>query len=196
MARLAVFASGKGSNFVALAEALKDHGTHVLECLICDKPGAPVLERAKGLGVPSYLVAYAGRKKEAAEAEMLIHLARHKAELVALAGYMRLFTPYFLQGFKGDIINLHPSLLPKYPGTHGIEESFRSGDRRLGISIMRIDAGCDTGPLITQKSFERDGSESLEEIERRIHGLEHEWYPKVIVELLDALEVENGRTRQ
>jgi len=188
MARLAVFASGRGSNFVAIADHLKAKTSHTLEFLLCDKPGAAVMERARERGVTSYLVPYKGRTREAAEAEMLIHVSRHKVDIIALAGFMKLFTPFFLKGFQGDIINIHPALLPKYPGTHGIEESYRSADTELGISIMKIDAGCDTGPLILQKSFTREGSESLEQIEEKIHALEHTWYPIVLVRLLDEMD--------
>lgn len=187
MARLAVFASGRGSNFVAIADKIKDT-RHSLEFLLCDKKGAAALRRAGERGIPTYRVSYAGKTREAVEAEMLIHLARHKVDIVALAGFMRLLTPFFLQGFKGECVNLHPSLLPKYPGNKAIEESYDSRDRELGISVIRVDAGCDTGPLLLQKSFARDGSESLEEIEARIHELEHAWFPKLVVSLLDAID--------
>jgi phosphoribosylglycinamide formyltransferase-1 len=188
MARLAVFASGKGSNFVAIAEAMKERKLHALEFLLCDRKAAPALDRARELGVEAYYVTYVNRTREAAEAEMLIHLARHSVDVVALAGYMRLFTPFFIRGFHGDIVNLHPALLPKYPGAHGIEESYASGDRELGISVIRVDEGCDSGPVIMQKSFVRTGSESLPEIEERIHALEHVWFPRAVVEVLDSVE--------
>ncbi len=187
MARYAVFASGRGSNFVAIAEKMSG-SPHSLEFLLSDKKGAPALERARERGIASYTVSYKGRTRQEAEAEMLVHLARHKVELVALAGYMRLFTPLFLEGFKGEIINLHPALLPKYPGAHGIEESYNSKDTELGISIIRIDEGCDTGPILFQKSFRRTGGESLEETEAKIHELEHEWYPRVLRGLLDEID--------
>jgi len=116
------------------------------------------------------------------------HLERRRVDLVALAGFMRLLTPWFLDAFKGPVINIHPSLLPKYPGTHGIEESYASGDRELGITIMRVDAGVDTGPVILQKSFQREDGETLDAVEERIHALEHEWYPRVIVSMLDAVD--------
>jgi phosphoribosylglycinamide formyltransferase-1 len=140
------------------------------------------------MGIRPYLVPYAGRGRAAAEREMLSHLARHAVDIVGLAGFMRLLTPIFLEGFRGEIVNLHPSLLPKYPGTHGIEESYRSPDRELGISVIRVDDGCDTGPIIAQKSFLRDGRESLAEIEQRIHALEHELFPAVLIDLLDAAD--------
>jgi phosphoribosylglycinamide formyltransferase-1 len=188
MASLAVFASGRGSNFVALVGRLRGHDRHRIAVLVCDQPDAPVLDRARELGVPSRLVSYRGRNRQAAEAEMLDILAERRVDAVALAGFMRLLTPFFLSRFRGPILNLHPSLLPKYPGTHGIEESFRSGDRELGISVIRVDEGEDTGPVLLQRSFTRTGAESLEEIERRIHDLEHEWFPVAVLSELDAID--------
>jgi phosphoribosylglycinamide formyltransferase-1 len=191
MARLSVFASGRGSNFIAIAAALKAAGRHAIEFLLCDVEGAPVLDRARELGIPTVPIDYTGLTREAVEKKIVRHLERRKVDLVALAGFMRLLTPYFIDAFKGPIINLHPSLLPKYPGPRAIEESFLSTDRELGISVIRIDAGVDTGPVLTQKSFTRDGSESREDIESRIHALEHEAFPRVLIELLDAID---GRT--
>jgi phosphoribosylglycinamide formyltransferase 1 len=188
MARLAVFASGTGSNFVAIARLLKAVKRHGIELLLCDVEGAPVLARAAELGVPSFTVSYDGPPREAVEKKIVRHLERRGVDLVALAGFMRLLTPWFLDAFKGPVINLHPSLLPRHPGTHAIEKSYRSGDRELGITVMRVDAGVDTGPSILQKSFLRDGTESLEQVEARIHELEHEWFPKVILGLLDDID--------
>jgi phosphoribosylglycinamide formyltransferase-1 len=187
MARLAVFASGRGSNFVALAEALKTT-PHTIEFLLCDVAGAPVLERARELGVAAFPISYAGEKRETVEKKIVRHLERRRVDIVALAGFMKLLTPRFLEAFKGPVINIHPSLLPRYPGVHGIDESYASGDRELGITIMRVDAGVDTGPVILQKSFQREEGETREHVEARIHALEHEWYPRVIVSMLDAVD--------
>jgi len=187
MARLAVFASGTGSNFVAIAKALQASHRHKIELLLCNVEGAPVLQRAEELGVPTFPVSYEGQTREAVEKKVVRHLERRGVDIVALAGFMKLLTPYFLDAFKGPVINLHPSLLPKYPGTHAIEESWRSADRELGITIMRVDAGIDTGPVILQKTFLREGTESLAQIEARIHELEHEWYPRVLIQLLDGI---------
>jgi phosphoribosylglycinamide formyltransferase-1 len=188
MARLAVFASGRGSNFMALAAAVKAAHRHAIEFLLCDQEGAPVLERARELKVPVFPISYAGLPREAVEKKIVRHLERRQVDCVALAGFMRLLTPYFIDAFKGPIINLHPSLLPKYPGIHGIAESYASPDRELGITIMRIDPGIDTGPALLQKSFTRKGTESREEIETRIHALEYEWFPKVLIGLLDQID--------
>jgi phosphoribosylglycinamide formyltransferase-1 len=194
MARLAVFASGRGSNFVAIADCLAAARRHSIEFLLCDVEGAPVLERASERGIPTFPVSYAGLDRQSVEKKIVRHLERRMVDIVALAGFMKLLTPYFIQGFKGPIINLHPSLLPKYPGVHGIEEGFRSADSELGISIIRIDEGVDTGPVILQKSFTRSGSESLEQIETRIHALEHEWFPRMILDLLDGIGGQGARS--
>jgi len=187
MARLAVFASGRGSNFVAIAKAIQ--GTrHSIQFLLCDVAGAPVLDRARELGVPTVPVSYAGEKREMVEKKVVRHLERRQVDIVALAGFMKLLTPWFLEAFKGPIINVHPSLLPKYPGVHGIEESYASGDSELGITIMRVDAGVDTGPVILQKSFRRDAGETRDNVEARIHALEHEWYPRVLLSMLDRVD--------
>lgn len=188
MARLAVFASGRGSNFIAIVGALKMAHRHAVEFLLCDVEGAPVLDRAKELGVPVFPVSYKGQERETVEKKIVRHLERRGVDLVALAGFMRLLSPYFIEAFKGPIINLHPTLLPKYPGVHGIEESFSSPDKELGISIIRVDKGVDTGPVLLQKSFVRSGSESRAEIEDRIHRLEHEWFPKTLIGLLDGID--------
>jgi phosphoribosylglycinamide formyltransferase 1 len=195
MARLAVFASGRGSNFVAIADAVARGKRHAVEFLLCDVEAAPVLERARERKIPTFLAVYAGVPRPLVEKKIVRHLERRRVDLVALAGFMKLLTPAFLQGFKGPVINLHPSLLPKYPGVHGIEESYRSGDAELGISIIRVDEGVDTGPVVLQRSFTRSGSESLEEIEGRIHALEHEWFPKVVLDMLDAIDAGAGGGR-
>ncbi len=194
MARLAVFASGRGTNFVAIAGALAMAKRHAIEFVLCDVKDAPVLDRAQELGVPVVPVSYKGMTREAVEKKIVRHLERRRVDLVALAGYMKLLTPWFIHAFKGPVINLHPSLLPKYPGMHAIGESFQSPDKDLGISVMRIDEGVDTGPVLLQKSFVRTGTESLEEIEARIHKLEYEWFPHLLIELLDGIDGQSTRT--
>jgi phosphoribosylglycinamide formyltransferase 1 len=188
MARMAVFASGTGSNFVAIVGALSMAKRHAIEFLLCDVEGAPVLDRAAEASISTFPVSYRGYTREAVEKKIVRHLERRRVDLVALAGFMKLLTPFFIHAFKGPVINLHPSLLPKYPGAHAIEESYRAEDRELGISVIRIDEGVDTGPILLQKSFVRSGAESLKEIEVRIHALEHEWFPKVLLGLLDRID--------
>ncbi len=186
MAGLAVLASGSGSNFEAIAGQLKK-SAHKVVCLICDRKDAYAFTRAEKYGIPSYFVGYKNRTRGEAETEIASILTAHNTDLIALAGFMRLLTPELIDRFPGRIINIHPSLLPKYPGTHGIIESFESEDRELGITIHRVDYGLDTGPVIVQKSFTRGGNETLEQIEKKIHELEHQSYPAVLLDILDEI---------
>lgn len=191
MGSVAAFASGSGSNFEAIAEHLAN-GPHRVACLICDKPDAPVLHRAERLGVPAHVVRYANRAREAAEEEILGLLQEYRPDLVALAGFMRLLSPFFLDSVGVPVINVHPSLLPRHRGVGALEQSYRSRDNELGITIHHVDYGLDTGPTILQKAFQRTGTESLQEIEQRIHQLEHRWYPVVVSQLLDSDHSRSG----
>jgi phosphoribosylglycinamide formyltransferase 1 len=185
VAKWAVLASGNGSNFEALSKALANRRP---SCLICDRSGAFVFERAKRLRIPSHLVSYAKRDRAEAESEIIAILNKCGVDLVVLAGFMKILSPLFVNAFPSRIVNIHPALLPLHPGAHGLEESLQSGDRELGITIHYVDYGTDSGPVIMQKSFTRTGKESLEEIESRIHALEHLYYPEVIGNILDALD--------
>jgi len=185
MARLAVFASGNGSNFQAIAEKILKT-KHTIPCMICDRKKAYSLERAKNLGITSYYVPYFERTKESAEEDIIKIIEKEKIDIIALAGFMRLLSPMFAEKYKNRIVNIHPSLLPKYPGTHAIEKSYASGDKELGITIHYVDSGMDTGPIIRQESFIRNINEPIEEIEKKIHNLEYTTYPKVIEHLLDS----------
>ena len=130
---------------------------------------------------------YAKGDREATERQLTAHLEAAGTDLVVLAGYMRILTPLVVRRWQGKLINIHPALLPKHPGAHGIEDSFESGDAELGITVHYVDEGVDTGPIIAQRSFPRHAKMSLEEAEFRIHQLEHELYPAVVLRLLDLL---------
>jgi phosphoribosylglycinamide formyltransferase-1 len=188
VADLAVLASGNGSNFEALAKGI-DRSKHRLTCLISDRKEAFALKRAEKLGIPAYHIPYEPGKAEEAEKNIIALLREKGADLIALAGFMRLLSPIFIDAFSSRIVNIHPSLLPKYPGKYGILESWQSEDTELGITIHFVDYGLDSGPIITRKSFRRIGTESLEEIEARIHTLEHTYYPVIMNRLLDELNL-------
>lgn len=186
MAKLAVLASGSGSNFEAIAERIAE-SRHEISCLICDRKNALAFKRAEKFGISSHYVPFLNRKREDAEKEIVSILEKNGTDLIALAGFMRLLSCELIDRFPGKIINIHPSLLPKFPGTHGIQESYDSGDIELGITIHRIDYGLDTGPVIMQKSFSRGVDETLDEVESRIHSLEHQSYPAVLLEILNTI---------
>jgi len=194
VARLAVFASGNGSNFEALAKGLENTG-HRVASLFVDRREAFAVQRAARLGIPYRFVSYKGRSKDETETEIIAELRELGIDLIALAGFMRLLGPLLVDAYPNRIVNIHPSLLPKYPGKHGIAESFASGDRELGITIHYVDRGLDSGPIILQQSFSRVGSESIEDIEAKIHSLEHRWYPSIVKSLLDAIDAGKGETK-
>lgn len=189
MANLAVFASGRGTNFEVICERLAET-EHELVCLICDRKQAPVLQRAEEHGIPGFHVSYQGRSREAAELEMISYLRTFGTDLIALAGFMRIVTKVLIDAFSGRIINIHPTLLPRFPGADGIVRSYKSNDKKLGVTIHRVTYDLDSGPVMMQKSFTRSGGESLEQIEERIHTLEYESYSKVIIQELDAIDAE------
>ncbi len=186
MANIAVLASGSGSNFQSITEAI-NKTEHKVVCLICDRKDAYVFERAKVLGIKSYYVPYYKREKEDVEKEIDQILSSSECHLVALAGFMRIFSSYIIDRWSNKIINIHPSLLPKYPGAHGIEESYYSGDLEMGVTIHYVDTGMDTGPVIYQESFTRRENETLESAEEEIHKIEHRAYPEILIKKLDSI---------
>jgi phosphoribosylglycinamide formyltransferase-1 len=187
MARLAVFTSGNGSNFQAIAEKISET-SHTIPCMICDRKNAFSFSRAENLKIKSYYVKYYGRSIEESENEILDILKKEKIDFIALAGFMRLLSEKFIENYRNRIINIHPALLPKFPGTHAIERSFTSQDKELGITIHYVDKGMDTGPVILQHSFTRNFNATIEEIEKKIHNLEYTFYPDTVEKLLDSLD--------
>jgi phosphoribosylglycinamide formyltransferase 1 len=183
VARLAVLASGSGSNFEALTLAARGAG-HETALLVCDKPGAPVLERAARLGVPSLLVPYGKRPRADAEREIEAALDDSGADIIALAGFMRLLGPAFVRRYAGRLVNIHPSLLPAWPGMDAIRRAYEAGEAELGVSVHFVDEGMDTGPLIVQCRVRR--LDSLAATEEALHRAEHELYARAVLGLLEA----------
>ena len=196
MAKLAVLASGDGSNFQALVEALRarpeGEGHHECVLLLYDRKAAFVAERAAKLGVLSRYVKYFERDRIEAEAEMAAALDEAAADIVALAGFMRMLSPEFVAARSGRIVNIHPSLLPKWPGAHAIERARRAGEGEFGATVHYVDDGMDTGARIASASFVAEPDDALGDIESRVHGIEHEIYPRAVLGLLDAIEEERG----
>lgn len=181
--RIAIFVSGSGSNMVMLAHAAKAGDLKAeIAAVVCDKPHAAAIQKAQNLGLDVWQVEW---KKPQIEA-LIQRLKDENIEMIVLAGFMRMIPPYFLSGFGRPIINIHPSLLPKYPGLHGISDSYHSGDKTLGITIHYVDEGMDTGPIIAQFTAERADDDSLEDIEDKIHGLEHANYWRTIQKIIEG----------
>jgi formyltetrahydrofolate-dependent phosphoribosylglycinamide formyltransferase len=193
VARLAVLASGNGSNFEALVAALRarpesEGPRHECQLLAYDRKDAVAAQRAARLGVPSRNVNFTGRARFEAEAEITAALEEADADLVALAGFMRVLSPGFVRRWTGRVLNIHPSLLPKWPGAHAIKDAYESGERDFGVTVHYIDEGVDTGPIVAQESFRAEEGEPMDSIEERTHAIEHRLYARVALEVLDDIE--------
>ncbi|MDF7626809.1 phosphoribosylglycinamide formyltransferase [Lactobacillaceae bacterium L1_55_11] len=189
--RLAVFASGTGTNFSALQEAIVDqHLPAKIVLVVVDHADAPVIERAKKWDIPVFKVAYRDYpSKSAAEEAIVAELKAHQVDAILLAGYMRIITPTLLAAFPKRIINLHPALLPKFPGRHSIEDAYGAGVPVTGVTVHYIDDGIDTGPVIAQAEVPRNPDDSLADLTERIHEVEHRLYPAVLAQLLEKGEL-------
>lgn len=185
--KVAVFASGRGSNFRRIHAYLGERGWpgDTICCLVSDQPDCQAVHWAREQGIDVHVARYSRDvPRKVTETAIVDHLVPLAPDLVVLAGFMRLLCGPLLDAWPGHIINIHPSLLPRHPGTHGIRDSFESKDASLGITIHHVDHGMDTGRIILQNSFRRDPAEDLEATEERIHRMEHQWYPLVVEALL------------
>jgi phosphoribosylglycinamide formyltransferase-1 len=180
--RLAVFASGSGSNFQAVAEAIQGGSIPAsMELVVCDKPAAYVLERARSFGVETYVFEpkqYASR--EAYETEILAELRRRRIDLIVMAGYMRLVTAVLVEPYYGRMINIHPALLPAFPGIHSVKQALDYGVRITGATVHYVDGGTDTGPIIAQQAVEVLHGDTEESLSVRIQAAEHELLPRAV----------------
>jgi len=173
--KIAVFASGRGSNFQALADAAKEDKLGAdIGLLVCDKPAAPVVARAAAAGVDAFVFSprdYPSR--EAYEAEILAELERRGIGLIVLAGYMRILTPVLVEPYYGRMINVHPALLPAFPGVNGIRQALDYGVKVTGVTVHMVDGGMDTGPIVAQEAVAVAEDDTEETLAARIHPVEH-----------------------
>ncbi len=184
--RIAVLASGSGTNLQAILDRLHGRGLVEVVAVGSDKPTAQALERAGGLGIETGVFetgAYADRP--ARDIALADWLAQRDVELVVLAGYMQLLSPEFIERFRARVINVHPALLPSFPGLDAIGQAIRHGVRFTGVTVHFVDSGVDTGPIILQRPVELPYTRKIEDLEREIHRVEHELLPRA-VELLAA----------
>lgn len=183
--RIAVFASGSGSNFEAIAEAVQSGELGAdIPVLITDKPLAPVITRAERLGIPAAAVnPKAFPDKAAFERTVLARLRDEEIDWIVLAGYMRLIGPTLLGAFPNRIVNIHPSLLPAFPGKDAVGQALAAGVETTGVTVHFVDEGMDTGPVILQREVpvvpgDREATEAA------IHAVEHDLYKEALQKLL------------
>lgn len=184
--RIAVLASGNGSNFEVIAQAVKDKEIPAeLVLLFSDHHDAYVLGRGKKFGVTceSFELKEFSDKKSY-EAALLALLKKYDVELVVLAGYMRIIGKDLLAEFPNRIVNIHPALLPNFPGLHGIKDAYEAGVKETGVTIHYVDSGVDTGPIIAQGKVQVSENDSLSDLETKIHQVEHQLYPQVLADIV------------
>ncbi len=183
--RIAIFASGSGSNFEALATACADGRIDAeVVVMICDKPGAKVIERAERLGVEAFVVS---PKEFATKAEyeeaILDKLTELRVEVICLAGYMRILTDTLLTAYPDRILNVHPSLLPAFKGAHAIEQALAYGVKWYGVTIHLVNAELDSGAILNQTAFRYEGRR-VDELEAMVHEAEHPLYIETLQQFL------------
>nr|WP_296983119.1 phosphoribosylglycinamide formyltransferase [uncultured Desulfovibrio sp.] len=179
---IAILASGSGSN----AQAIIDKAAAgVLDanvcCIICNRPGAGVIERAAKAGIACVVLDHkAYPDRESYDRAVVQHLQKYDARLVVLAGYMRLLSPVFLDAFSGRVINIHPALLPSFPGVHGGADALEYGVRISGCTVHFVEEKMDGGPVIIQAAVPVNPGEDVDDLMQRIHAMEHRIYPQAI----------------
>ncbi len=184
---IAVFVSGIGSNLQALmqAESRIDGWPARIALVVSDKPDCPAVAKAKAAGLP--VCARLPRDftdKSAFEQAILTKLYQYNVEWLFLAGYMRLLGSTLLDAYRGKIVNIHPSLLPAFPGKHAIAEAVAAGVKETGVTVHFVDEGIDTGDIIAQQKVAIEPGMTEEDMLKRVHEAEHELYPRVVRQLL------------
>lgn len=193
--RIGVLASGSGSNFQALVEGLASDVSAQVVTLVCNVPQAKVLERAAKLNVPAVVIDHrSATSREAFDAQLVAHLQAQRVDLVCLAGYMRLITPVFLKAFLGKVVNIHPALLPAFPGLHGVRQALQYGVKVAGCTVHFVDEGTDTGPIIAQASVPVLPTDDEASLSARIQQHEHRLFPMVVKALARGDVRLDGRT--
>lgn len=180
--RLGVLASGSGSNLQAILDGCAAGRILAqVAAVVCNVAGAKALERAQAAGVPAVLLPHGPfASREEYDAQLIAVLRRHGVELVCLAGFMRLITPSFLRAFENKVLNIHPSLLPSFPGLHAVRQALAAGVRVSGCTVHVVDEGTDSGPIVIQAAVPVLDGDSEESLAARILVQEHRCYPRAI----------------
>jgi phosphoribosylglycinamide formyltransferase-1 len=179
--QVAVLASGTGSNLQALLD--KVHGRDGIEIVgvASNKPDAPALTRARDAGVETAVFPVEDYGDRGARDDALADwLDARGVQLVVLAGFMEILSPGLIERFRGRIINVHPSLLPAFPGVRSIEQALEYGVQVTGVTVHFVDEGVDSGPIIKQEAFELPYHRDIQGVEKRVHEIEHELLPCVV----------------
>lgn len=195
MQRLGILLSGRGSNFLAIAKAIDEHRLSGAEIavVLSNLEEAPGLAAARKLNLPAFAISAVGRKRAEHDAEMIARLRQHKVDLVCLAGYMRIITPAFVAAFPNRIVNVHPSLLPAFPGLDAQKQALEFGAKVAGCTVHFVDEAVDHGVIILQRTVPVHDDDTAESLSARILEQEHLAYPEAIARVLGGNCVIRGR---
>jgi len=188
MRRLGILLSGRGSNFLAIAEAIRTNRLRGAEIavVLSNKDDAPGLASARELGIPAFSIPSAGRKRAEHDAEMIARLRQHRIDLVCLAGYMRIISPAFVTAFPERILNVHPSLLPAFPGLDAQKQAIDFGVKLAGCTVHFVDEAVDHGVIVLQRGVPVNDDDTVETLSARILEQEHLAYPEAIARVLSG----------
>ncbi len=186
--RVAVFASGSGTNLQAIIDA--DIQTIEIAVVFTNNPDAYAIERAKKHNIPVEIIDHKNYKtREEYEKHIIEALDPYKLNLIVLAGFMRIFSTVFVRAYKNKIVNIHPALLPSFPGINAGRQALEYGVKYTGVTVHFVDEGVDTGPIILQSVVEIEDEDTEDTLLEKIHEVEHRIYPKAI-ELISSGEIE------
>lgn len=187
--RLVVLVSGRGTNLQAILTAIQNQKlkSQIVQ-VISNVPGAPALEHAQKAGIPALVIESKNRSKTDFFNEVLQSCLKAKPDLIVLAGFMKILPPEFIKEFPKKIINIHPSLLPDFPGLNAQEQALRAGVKITGCTVHYVDEGCDTGPIILQKTEPILPGDTSESLSGRLLVQEH----AALIEALSLLEISSA----
>jgi phosphoribosylglycinamide formyltransferase-1 len=187
MSGVGVLISGRGSNLQALIDA-QQRGSlgGAIAVVVSNVASAPGLERAERAGIPTLVCDHRGRTREDFDADVVSVLRDHGVELVCLAGFMRLLSPLFVRAFAGRVLNVHPALLPAFPGLDAQRQAFEHGVKVSGATVHLVDEGLDSGPIVAQEAVPVRSDDTAESLAGRILEAEHRIYPKAVRLLLEG----------
>jgi phosphoribosylglycinamide formyltransferase-1 len=194
MKRIGILLSGRGSNFEAIARQIDEGNLNAeIAAVVSNVQSAPGLQRARERGFDVYSVNSKGLSREAFDRQVIEILEKKKVELVCLAGFMRLLSPSFIQTFRDRILNIHPSLLPAFPGLDAQRQALEYGVKVSGCTVHFVDEGLDSGPIILQAVVPVLDGDTEESLSARILEQEHQIYSKAIQQVLDGQIRIDGR---
>ena len=194
MKRLGILLSGRGSNFVAIADSIEAGLISAeIAVVISNVPDAHGLEHARLRGIKAMALGSKGISRDALDRMILEELKINQVDLVCLAGYMRILSPFLIRAFAGRILNIHPSLLPAFPGLHAQQQALEYGVKVSGCTVHFVDEGLDSGPIILQATVPVISKDTVETLSARILKKEHQIYSEAIALVVQGLYRIEGR---